>query len=195
MYEKMFVSVILLIVMPLSSFGNGQREAPKNKQGVNNNKTQNIVQVLEELPDWDTARTNDNKKKFLNIALKLSREKSEYLQSAIDFYLNEVRGEFPRFYKRAVKMFILNRLIFNVPSSPVPYERVFDSFGGIPASTTSDHKINWLWPLSETNKGRIELTGRIMSFRGIYGALEEFTFFEKEFGRRKLHKLIQDSTK
>lgn len=167
------------------------QDATKTKAKANQNATEidknKALKLLLELPDWYRNRTAENKSKYLSIAASISKFDSESIKRAESEYVHSLEVERDIRLDRMINLLIFQKIFFKVPSKYLPYKEFFAGFGYYP-DPEKDGKMNWLLPLTENEKGELELTGGIIFQRGNYRVFEEFEYFEKEFGRRKVFK-------
>jgi hypothetical protein len=150
-----------------------------------NTPIEKIHRLIERCPSWP------------NMNMKDIERKSRILESlkAISRYpLDEIRFAEKQLVNNKLKMnysagemgklYMLNRMIFNVPSKMEVGSKQFASFEGIPHDKDS---ADGVWPLLFTDDGQIQLVGQFRGYCGPpYIAFREFDYFKGRYPRRKL---------
>ena len=145
-----------------------------------------VIKLLDDCPAWSDLIDDDRltQKAILECYSKISKYDLTIIRMSIVKYFNDKRRANSYSVACMSRLYILNRYIFNVPTSALLDRRTFGGWGGVP---WNGHEINWLWPLSFDSKGNIELTGRFKGYNGHdYLAIQEFDYFNQTFGPRKL---------
>ena len=79
-------------------------------------------------------------------------------------------------------LYVLNRLLFDVPEWVPGGQPRFAAFTGIPQR---DGEVNELWPWAPAGKGAIHLRGHFRGYVGeAYQALREAEAFQRSYGQR-----------
>ena len=141
---------------------------------------------LKKLPFWcqlkkdDTAKINE----LMNGLGEIASQKTEVIRRAVDLYISNRRSEKRFYFEEWSNLYVLNRLVFNVPAR----ERIGDIkfFGGWDNVPYDDKEVSILWPLSIDLHGGMELVGFHPGYNGDeYQALKEFDYLHKKYGRRQ----------
>lgn len=144
-----------------------------------------VLRLLEDCPKWsNTAIDNKFTRKII---LQYLNQVSQYhvltIRKAVVFYVQNSNQLDKQYHSNLSTIFVLNRYLFKAPIKGP--DNI--SFGGWVGASTDNTSVNWLWPLVISNDGNLELTGTLDGYAGpAYRAIEEFDYFNKTFGLRKL---------
>jgi hypothetical protein len=170
-------SLVAIIFVLLLFLGHG-RFSPQKRS------TAKIIATLDSCPAWTDLEEDDysGREQLLSAMNQL---RSDYdlpsLREAIRAYV-AMKG--PEDDLQAFsRLFILNRCLFDVPSSCPTETPIFGSWRGRPYEGAT---VNLLWPLSLDKEGGLHLTGKYHGyFGGPYDPLAEFDFFQDHYPVRK----------
>jgi hypothetical protein len=177
-------AVILICMFALAANSVSPPPVAFAQEKPSRNKAEELVKLIEACPAWIDVTGAD---------LVGGQRITECLSVVADSDTPTIREAVKRLVWKhedkedemgvQTKVFLLNRLIFNVPVSSKRKESpVFGGWVGVPSD---DETINLLWPFETNTDGKLEL---ISGFRGYAGepfeALGEFDSFNKRFGRR-----------
>ena len=128
----------------------------------------------------DIASREDLLKRIDAVAL----EDTVVLRDALERYVSKRQAEDNYSIGEMGKLFILNRYLFNVPSSSELKQASF--FGTLVLRDSENERyVNLLWPLKIENNGKLTLVGEFSGYFGPdFRAVEEFDYFNRRFGRR-----------
>lgn len=144
------------------------------------------MDLLHSLPAWsDLAQdATEDRRAFLAGIAELQHRDTQILRDVVRGYRMRQEAS-PGGYDVAAmsRLYVLNRVLFDVPERvDVPMRR-FGSFTGVPVR---DGSVDELWPLSVGASGNLELPGRFQGYFGeSYLAVEEFDYFAETFQRRE----------
>src|SRR5262249_55725407 len=171
----------LIVVCPSPTLCIGASSIKYIDQG--SDKVEVIVSQILDCPVWNEYDENDLKKKesqIMKCLAKVADNDIVLIRSAVDL----VFKKHDRDSSVDAQVFLLNWYLFQVPEKS-PIEDVL--FGGWVGREVSQGKVNRLWPFSYDIQGGLRLTG---SFQGYFGngyrGLDEFDYFQKKFGLRKM---------
>jgi hypothetical protein len=144
------------------------------------------IDFLDTTPAWsDIGRDDTERRRDVIVRLlRLSDNDTSVLRDVVSGYVQRKTAS-PTGYDVAAmsRLYVLNRVLFNVPSTVPLATPGFASFAGIPSA---DGVVNELWPLSQDRFGNLELTGQFAGYFGeSYLAVQEFDYFAATFGRRQ----------
>ena len=110
-------------------------------------------------------------------------EDTVVLRDALERYVSKRQAEDNYSIGEMGKLFILNRYLFNVPSSSeLKQASFFGAWYGVPEN---ERYVNLLWPLKIENNGKLTLVGEFSGYFGPdFRAVEEFDYFHRRFGCR-----------
>lgn len=145
---------------------------------------------LETAPAWAAmSRTEVGSKgaKLIEVIRKFSKVKESDVREFVERFVSvhsdsKVAGARVDAWS---KIYVLNRFYFAVP--PEEKESEIKIFGGWSGMPRKGDLVSILWPLEMEPGGDLRLTGWMGGYFGPnYRALEEFDFFSKKYGRRRL---------
>ncbi len=133
----------------------------------------------------EAAEDDDRRAVFVNSLVPFRKIRDlKMLRQVVEDYQCEMSGAaWGVDIDKASKLFVLNRLIFAVPSSvPTSKVRLFGGWAGVPHNAT----VNMLWPWVETGPGELRLVGVFTGYEGdVYNGTVEFNYFLKKYGLRR----------
>jgi hypothetical protein len=143
-----------------------------------------VAAVIEASPDWMSLTAGDtlSQRRLFEGLLPVRRCDVTVIRQGIKLVLastrqqeNEVRPDYSRLY-------LVNRIVFDVPSNAPLSAPTFGSFIGVPADKSH---IDLLWPLSYDTRKRLTLTGWFRGYAGpAYRWADEFDYFAIHYGKR-----------
>jgi hypothetical protein len=143
----------------------------------------NIVKTLEDAPSWTLIPPEDGAARTrLLAALEPLRKKStDEIREGVLKYVAKLKPEDRT--DGMSKIYVLNRIIFNVPSDELKCHAVF--FGGWIGVPVEGDKINMMWPIGKDDKCHLVIAGVFSGYAGeAYRPLAEFDHFKTTYGRR-----------
>lgn len=141
-----------------------------------------VVAVLESCPAWSEA--NSSTSEILSRLKSLSSRDTPILRIGIEQFVAKCRGERRYDISNMSKLFVLNRLLFAVPSREKFGGPFFGGWEGVPHD---ENGVNRMWPLSLGKEGELQLTGKYAGYTGDrYLAVQEFDHFLAKYGRRQI---------
>jgi hypothetical protein len=129
-----------------------------------------LLTHLETMPPWTGVSWGEmpTREKILAGMHKTASYDIRVIREAVRRLLNPWRERRPEGFGAAMKVFLLNRYLFELPSSG------------------PDSKRCSLWPLSSDWRGKLELTGTFQGWGGgVADQLEMFDRFQRQYGLRK----------
>lgn len=160
--------------------------------GSERNKVHYIVEQLKQSPSWmDVIRKDGDyalRDKITRIDFLVASFDTETIRKAIRLYMNGLHAS--DYLEGAAKIFVLLRVVFDVPGSVNAKDAKY--FGGW--ANPSDYpdprvtgRADLLWPFRVGKEGQLVLYGTAAMYNGgPYEPLQEFDFFNKQFGRRMI---------
>ena len=187
----------ILIVMALSHVSCGESRLQKDTQEMleeNYGKSRKTMQedtkiaLLEKLnkaPTWTNIYKDQQelKKDLLSVLFEIAGYDTENIRNFLLEYIRNVSDVLGGMnINKMSNIFVLNRLIFNVPSKiPANKARFFGGWAGVPHD---ENYVDMLWPLSFLDE-HLDLVGEFRGYYGdVYDAIGEFDYFLREYGRR-----------
>lgn len=147
----------------------------------------NIVEILQSCPAWvsTSAEEREDRRHILEQMKKISHYDIQDIRDALIIYVNSVYSKTSDIHADLGKIYVLNRYVFDVPTSPL-VEGKIRRFAGWIGEPFEECEKNWSWPLSIDNDGKLVLTGTLHYRMGpLYQAIEEFDYLRQRFGLRK----------
>jgi hypothetical protein len=148
--------------------------------------------ILGNVPSWTSVGNTQAGEKLIGALNPLLSKKTEDLRIGISKYIETLNdGNKLAGYS---KIFVLNRLLFNVPDrEDLNKANFLGGWGGVPFD---DKYVNMMWPIGKNTKGRFILVGYFSSYLGVeYAAIEEFDYLNKNYGRRTQDQQKEDQQK
>jgi hypothetical protein len=148
---------------------------------------QDISMLLAKTPIWTSIRTDDDRTgRLICEALRpLLQRAPEELRAELVKYVDGLRDENADKLGALSTIFVLNRMFFDVPQEDRQDSVQF--FGGWNGVPSGNGKVNMMWPVGKDKAGNFTLVGHFAGYFGPeYRALEEFDFFWKKYGKRKV---------
>jgi hypothetical protein len=141
-----------------------------------------VVGILESCPAWSDPNTKGEE--ILAHLAQLSARETSVIRSGMDRFVTRHLSQKTYNIASMSKLFVLNRFLFAVPEKEKFAAPFFGGFEGVPYTQS---EMNPMWPLSYGNGGHVRLSGRYSGYSGDnYRAVQEFDYFLKKYGRRKL---------
>jgi hypothetical protein len=133
-----------------------------------------VLAELETAPAW-TSITDDVRRTTLMRSLEaVASHGPDTIRSAARLYVAERKQSVPSHFARASNIYVLNRLLFDVP----PKGHAFGAWFGSPPNSP-------MWPIAMTPSGPM-LVGHFQGYRGDpYDAIAEFDSFRQYYGLRR----------
>ena len=108
-----------------------------------------------------------------------------------NFFMNMDKSITGKYFERAVNLYLLQRLIFNVPQEyPNENARSFGAFlwesEKVPYET--ENVSNMLWPFGYDH-GRLTITAPLARLWGDYDGVREYNYFSSQFSFRYMDEL------
>lgn len=147
-----------------------------------------VAQLIESCPDWISIPIDDSstKERIFECLGKIAQFDYSTIRSGVEKYLAGITLEDANYISKVGRIFLLNRYLFNVLPNTLSNQPRFGGWIGI-SGEKNNREVDMLWPLSLDNNRNLVLTGRVVTYLGPpYQALDEFDFFSKKFGLRKL---------
>jgi len=158
-----------------------------NREPMTDTDSQRLIADLLSAPSWlalpMSADANQDAEKLLAVLRRVQKFAIPDVRALLVEFVRSVPDGTGRL-DQVGKIFVLNRLLFNVPE-PRPSRRVDRGHGGwfVPVY---NGRPDMLWLLS-FDHGQLKLTGRFVGYSGaLYDPLREFDRFECTYGPRPL---------
>ncbi len=184
---RFFLTVGLIAFIACTSERNDSANEKIHLQ--ENKQVAEIVDLIDSCPSWwDSYPTyvfNDEMQVKLGACLKkISAYNTENIRQAVNSYYSHHFSEGTFEANEKGKIYVLIRYIFNIN---IKDKRIADLPPEIGWFNPGKEE-NILWPLSEVDEeGNIKIGNRAALYTGQrYLPLEEFDYFNKRFGRRKI---------
>lgn len=144
-----------------------------------------LLEKLNKAPTWTNISTKQGelKKELLSVLFEIAGYDTENIRNFLLEYIRNV-SDVPGGMNidKMSNVFVLNRLLFNVPSKVLANKAMF--FGGWAGVPHDENFVDMLWPLSFLDE-HLDLVGEFRGYYGdVYDAIGEFDYFLKEYGRR-----------
>jgi hypothetical protein len=118
---------------------------------------------------------------------KISKFDIETIRKAVRAYAEQFptkATEHNSYNSHMSRLFVLNRFIFKVPTTPLPIKEI-KHFGGWIGRPHQECETVWSWPFSVNSKGGFQLTGTLEMYMGtLYQPIAEFEYLYHTFGLR-----------
>lgn len=187
----------ILLVMSLSHVGCGVSQLQKKtqemleKNNCNSKKKMQedtklaLLEKLNKAPTWTNIlkEQKELKKDLLTVLFEIAGYDTENIRNFLLEYIRNV-SDVPGGMNidKMSNVFVLNRLLFNVPSKVPANKAMF--FGGWAGVPHDENFVDMLWPLSFLDQ-HLDLVGEFCGYYGdVYDAIGEFDYFLREYGRR-----------
>jgi hypothetical protein len=149
--------------------------------------SQDAVVILDKAPIWTSITADDQRTGQLvceTLRPLLEKDPAE-LRNILVKYVAGLRADDPDKLGSLSKIFVLNRMFFNVPDDDrLDNVQFFGGWNGVPFG---NGKVNMMWPVSMTKEGGFKIAGYFCGYFGPeYSPLDEFDFLLKRYGKRKL---------
>ena len=149
---------------------------------------EDVAAILRNVPAWTSISPSDDRS---------ARLLCEELGPVLKVDPDKLRADLVRYIRihehdenaldEQSKIFVLNRMFFDVPSSDRQEDAQF--FGGWRGVPLINGRVNLMWPVGIDRYGQLVLVGRFGGYFGPnYRPLEEFDFFRKKYGIRVKYK-------
>jgi hypothetical protein len=158
---------------------------------ISEDAPEGVVRILDSCPAWSdsSAKTED----ILSHLAQVSARESSVIRAGMERFVARHISQKTYDIASMSKLFVLNRFLFAVPEKVKVAAPFFGGFEGVPYNQSV---MNVMWPLSFSDGGHIRLSGRYSGYSGDnYLAVQEFDFFLKKYGRRKLATAISSTPK
>jgi hypothetical protein len=172
---------ILFILLPGCDGGSPAPGTSSADAAVND-----LIHVIDSCPDWTFLSSDDasGRQRVLDSLRPFQRTDTAIIREVVKRVESKYSKE-PGYDGHGLdKLFVLNRYVFNVPSSvPARGAQFFDAWRK--TRVREDGSADLLWPLSMDEAGLLSLTSPAAGYCGPpYRALAEFDYFNQRFGRR-----------
>jgi hypothetical protein len=143
---------------------------------------QEVLKTLESCPAWSDANAGTNE--ILTRLIPLSKQDTAVLRASVDQFVAKCHSENRYDIGNMSKLFVLNRVLFAVPAKEKFSGPFFGGWEGVPHD---EREMNMMWPMSQSNDGELQLTGKYSGYSGDrYLAVQEFDHFLAKYGRRQM---------
>lgn len=165
----------------------GKEPSPRIETEELSPMVNDAIDLLNSIPAWSEIAPNGHESRQEVIAKlsQLSKNDSEVLRDVISRYVDRKKASATGYDVAAMsRLYLLNRVLFNVSDRAKLGSPRFGSFAGIPYG---EDWVNELWPLSVDDRGNLHLTGQFGGYFGeSYLAVQEFEHFARTFARRRV---------
>ena len=146
-----------------------------------------IAEQLRACPDWYIVPPEDvgRRREITNIYLVLAHYPTDVLRSGIALYVDSYTVSELRYVEAGYKVFAFARVVFKVPLRVRAGERQYGTLGNPVIAEGPIKYVDFLWPYSIDDAGKLILTGRGGFLSGMgYDPIADFNELSLRFERR-----------